>query len=253
MELPVLKPGDLKANTDYLRDIALTLSSLQRGFLPKHPKQWEYGLEVTMRGICTQTFKVEDNDRQVLLDLVKNKIRFSGQVWDLGEISSSQLFQELNEWATRHGVELERPDFENGRFDAAETHKYAATLWWLQRQFANISKDFKMGEIAPVFLYPHHFDLALVWFPYDDQRQISVGFSMGDEMVPEPYVYLTIYPEGPNFKNINVPREAQFQTDGFSGLVLLYKNLSVAENPAELLQAFIGSSASYIIANELFG
>jgi len=56
-DLPDLKLDSWRPTRDYLREVALVLSSLQRAFLPEHPRQWQYGLEVNMRGLVTQALQ----------------------------------------------------------------------------------------------------------------------------------------------------------------------------------------------------
>jgi hypothetical protein len=247
--------SDFNPTRDYLQDVCLAMSSLQRGFLSKHPRDWQYGLEVTMRGISTQEFEVNGEKTRVLLDLVKNKVRMDGVWWPLEEYSGAEIFKNFKVWleSKNASVKLDEPEFAGGRFDQEQAHNYAEALWWMYEQFEAISKEFKTGVTAPIFLYAHHFDLALVWFPWDDERQIGIGFSTGDETIPEPYIYLTIYPESKDFADIKIPEGAHLQKEGFSGLVLPYKALQESDDPGTLLHSFVGPTVSYIISGNLFG
>lgn len=254
MKLPNLEPVQLDSTRDYLQDITLAMSSLQRAFLPKHPKYWQYGLEVSMRGICTQAFEIDGKDYRVLLDLVKSKIRFNDNAWDLGKISGQELFDELKTWAIAKepSAKLEKPEFKNGKFDVGQSSQYATALWWLHEQFVAIGEELHTGSMAPIFLYPHHFDLSLVWFPWDDDRQVGIGFSTGDDSVTEPYLYLTIYPEPKPIDKYwleKLPAASHWQDDGFSGAVLPYASLRADEDPQDLLRHFIGPFSSYAVAN----
>ncbi|HVA11241.1 MAG TPA: DUF5996 family protein, partial [Candidatus Dormibacteraeota bacterium] len=96
----------------------------------------------------------------------------------------------------------------------------------------------KEGLTSPVLLYPHHFDLSLVWFPHDDERQLAIGFSTGDQTIAEPYLYLTAYPEPPGFTKLAVPEGAYWQSDGFSGAILPYARLSGSSDPEALFASY---------------
>ena len=70
-------------------------------------------------------------------------------------------------------------------------------------------KKFRAGireEISPIQVWPHHFDLSMLWLPgpkiagqdpdneeYAD-KQMNFGFTFGDETTPEPYFYMN-YPK----------------------------------------------------------
>jgi hypothetical protein len=89
-------------------------------------------------------------------------------------------------------------------------------------------------------LYPHHFDLSLSWFPHNDKQQITLGWSTGDDTIPEPYLYLTVYPEAQLLDELELPEPAYRQTKGFEGAVLLYKDLAAHKSPVILLEDFAG-------------
>ncbi|HEX4775093.1 MAG TPA: DUF5996 family protein [Candidatus Saccharimonadales bacterium] len=242
MDLPDLELDKLGPTRDYLHDAAKILGKLQQAFLPKSPRDWHYGLEVTLRGISTQQFELNGQPTKALIDLVQHKLRLGDQNWRLRENPPAQLFTEVGKWLTAQGIDtpVEEPQFSDGvaEFDHEQADAYAAALWWIDQQFRQLRGDLTDGVTAPILLYPHHFDLSLVLFPWDDERQVAVGWSTGDETIPEPYIYLTAYPEPPDFKKTELPAEAQWQSEGFSGAVLLYNELAKADNPAELFRHF---------------
>ena len=244
--LPKLVSKDLGPTRDYLREVALVLGSLQRAFLPKHRRDWQHGLEVTMRGLSTQAFSVAGEEMRAVLDLVSNKVRLGGDKWLLQDYDGPELFKEVQVWLQSKGVdvELEEPEFANGnrQFDDIQATVYAEALWWMEAQFRALKAGLNEGVTSPILLYPHHFDLSLVWFPYDDERQLSLGFSTGDETVSEPYLYLTAYPEPIGFTDIELPEGAHWQTDGFSGAILPYAALVASNQPEELLEQFAGGT-----------
>lgn len=239
--LPLIIAEDLGPTRNYLRDVALALGSLQRGFLPPEKHLWQHGLEVTMRGFSTQAFTVKDQEIRVGLDLVRNKVRIGDIAWSLHEYNGSEIFKNIKVWLETQGAqaELEEPQWDGSSgFDSAQSKTYAETLWWIDRQFKMIKARLSEGLTSPVLLYPHHFDLALSWFPWDDGRQITLGFSLGDKNISEPYVYLTAYPEPAGFSDLGLPEGAYWQKQGFSGAVLPYSVLQAAGDPEKMLMEF---------------
>ncbi|MFW2406025.1 MAG: DUF5996 family protein, partial [Gammaproteobacteria bacterium] len=106
--------------------------------------------------------------------------------------------------------------------------------------------EFRAGireETSPLQLWPHHFDLSLLWLPGDkvpDQdpadeeyadRQMNFGFTFGDAGIPEPYFYVTAYPEPDGLPRVELPVGAAWHTEGFSGALLTYQTLIASRDP----------------------
>jgi hypothetical protein len=240
--LPELDSATLGPTRDCLREIALVIGKLQRAFLPEHPRQWEHGLEVTMRGINTQAFMVGDEETRASIDLVRGKVRLGDDNWRLKDVNGPALLNIFRDWLAARGVdaEIEEPKFAapDWQIEKDQVLAYAEALWWMDARFRQLKATLHEGVTSPILLYPHHFDLSLVWFPHDDERQLGLGFSTGDETIPEPYLYLTAYPEPAGFTGIKLPAEAYWQKDGFSGAILPYAKLQAAQNPQELFEQF---------------
>jgi hypothetical protein len=197
-----------------------------------------------MRGLSTQAFTVKGEETRATIDLVRRKVRLGGAAWRLDEYNGPELFKHARAWLKDKGVDvkLEEPKFSQGKsvFDKQQAKAYGEALWWLDAQFRSFKVELTEGVTSPIFVYAHHFDLSLVWFPHDDERQLSVGWSTGDETVNEPYIYLTAYPEPAGFTELDLPAAAHWQVEGFSGAILPYAVLAASDRPAELFKQFAG-------------
>ena len=102
-------------------------------------------------------------------------------------------------------------------------------------------------ETSPIQLWPHHFDLSMLWLPgpkipgqnpdneeYAD-KQMNFGFTFGDEAIPEPYFYVTAYPLPETLPKLQLPAGTTWLTEGFSGAVLPYSELVKNTNPKTYL------------------
>jgi hypothetical protein len=241
-KLPELIYEDLLPTRDYLQEVALVLGSLQRAYIPKHPRDWHYGLEVNLRGLITQPIKIENKDIRASLDLVRNKFRIGKSSWLLNDYAAPEIYNNVRLWLESHGekVDLELPKFSSRsrHFNPQQAKNYATALWWMETQFHSLKTNLIEGLSSPILLFPHHFDLSLVWFPYNDDRQVALGFSTGDETIPEPYLYLTAYPEPAGFTALQIPSKAFWQSDGFSGAILPYSALSASSDPVTLFKDY---------------
>ena len=102
-------------------------------------------------------------------------------------------------------------------------------------------------ETSPIQLWPHHFDLSMLWLPGtkipgqdpDDEehsdQQMNFGFTFGDDGIPEPYFYVTAYPLPDNFPDLALPPGAHWKSEGFSGAVVRYHDLSAPADPEDYL------------------
>ncbi len=236
---PLPSLSRLHVTQDYLQDVAKVLGKLQQVFLSADPHDWQRGLLVTMRGLSTQAFSVDGRETRASIDLVKHKMRLDGNKWLLENYSPTELLNNVRAWLemNQQQLHIEEPEFSAGvpRFAAAEAEKYGAALWWMDEQFQQVKARLEQGLVSPVLVYPHHFDLSLSWFPFDDERQFTLGWSIGDETIHEPYVYLTAYPEPAGFTKLKLPLEARWQHEGFSGATLTYEALRKHDKPAALL------------------
>lgn len=236
--MPPLLYENLLPTRNYLQNVCLALSAIQRAYIPENEHDWQYGLLVSMRGIATQEFSGYTSS----LDLVRQKVRLGDANWALDEYAAPELFKNMKVWLQNHNLraDITEPEWiENGSVYASQqVEAYAQALWWMDRQFAGLKAARSGGLTSPVLLYPHHFDLSLVWFPFNDERQLAIGFSTGDEAVPEPYVYMTAYPENDSFHMLELPSGAEWHSVGFKGAVLPYAVLAEHSNPAFLLQTF---------------
>jgi hypothetical protein len=102
-------------------------------------------------------------------------------------------------------------------------------------------------ETSPIQLWPHHFDLSMLWLPgekipgqdpeneeYAD-KQMNFGFAFGDESIPEPYFYVTAYPLPEALPKVQLPEGTRWQSTGFNGAVLLYQDLLKNSDPMDYL------------------
>lgn len=241
-KLPVLIGEDLTLTRDYIQDVVKVLGSLQLAYLPKMEHDWQYGLEVTMRGLSTQELIIDGQPVRATLDLVRHKVRLGETNWLLEEYAAPELLNNIKIWLSARGEkpELSQPEFSTGtrQFDPLQASAYAEALWWIDKRFRALKASVDGGQTSPILLYPHHFDLALTWFPQNDEQQLSIGFSTGDESVREPYLYLTAYPEPAGFASVDIPDQAHWQTDGFVGVVLPYAALQSAPDPRAVFTAY---------------
>jgi hypothetical protein len=232
----------LRPTRDYLHDISLVLGKFQQVFLTPDAHDWFRGLEVTENGLSTQALPVKGQELRVVLNFRDSKISIGEASWPLGGITAPELFDAFARWLHEQGIDTELvvPEFTNADTicDAEQSNALADALWWIKSQLTNLSGAIQAQEVAPILLFPHHFDLSEVWHLDASGSQLSLGFSTGDSSIAEPYLYITAYPEPAGAADVALPSPVYWQTEGFSGAILLYKDLAASSDPEQTLKGF---------------
>jgi hypothetical protein len=86
------------------------------------------------------------------------------------------------------------------------------------------------GYTTPVVLWPHHFDLAFLWFPTastDEQRdpQIAYGFAPFSPGLEKPYFYAYAWSRPTGYLDLPLEAPARAQRHGYTGLYAAYDGL----------------------------
>ncbi|MDH3712259.1 MAG: DUF5996 family protein [Gammaproteobacteria bacterium] len=119
-------------------------------------------------------------------------------------------------------------------------------------------------ETSPLQLWPHHFDISLLWLPgelihgqdpdneeYAD-KQMNFGFTLGDTGIGEPYFYITAHPLPDALQATPLPEGSYWNTSSFTGAALLYKTLLRQSDPQtyllELWRIMVHAGRQHLLA-----
>jgi len=257
---PPLPLADWRPTRDTLQAYAQLLSHIRRALAPAQKHWWHISLRATAVGLTTTPIPAGDQIVELVLDFTRHQLTLitsGGQTAVIPLVGQSaaafcaETLAVLDEWGIN-------PAIDRSKFSAETEGVYAetavSTYWRALSQIDAVLKEFKAGfrgETSPVQLWPHHFDLAVVWLtgrlvPGQDpdnpdyaDEQMNFGFSTGDETIPEPYFYATAYPQPDGFTDAALPDDAYWQTEGWTGAVLPYAALVDAPHPREKLLDFL--------------
>jgi len=251
-DFPSLEAPGFSATRDAVHAYSKILGDWLKACRPKRKHWWHASLRPSLRGLTTGvvhagvSFELE-------LDLWNDELRCatasdSVQV-PLSGRPPAELSQDIERFLISQGlatlsVPTSRDQGSGGIPAYASGH--ARTLARVLNSVAAALAKFRAGiraETSPIQLWPHHFDLAMLWLPGgkipgqdpDDEeyadKQMNFGFAFGDEFVPEAYFYVTAYPSPEAFNHLEMTGGAEWRTDGLTGAVTRYRTLRASEDP----------------------
>jgi len=261
ISLPPLPLADWQPTRDTLHIYTQLLGKIRGALSPAQKHWWHISLHTTAVGLTTTPIPANGGSWtfELVLDLTRHQLSLSTSRGETAVIplngQSAALFK-AETMAVLHGWGID-PAIDPAKFADERERVYertaVAAYWQAAAQIDSVLKEFKAGlreETSPVQLWPHHFDLAMVWLsgrlvPGQDpanpdyaDEQMNFGFVTGDDNVPEPYFYATAYPRPESFTQARLPDDAYWHTKGWTGALLPYVALVGTEQAAEKLLRF---------------
>lgn len=254
---PELDPSEIGVTRDALHAYAKVLGDWLKAARDKRKHWWHASLRLSVRGLTTGVVRAA-SDFEVELDLIASRLRVRTAPMNLDLELSGQPAADVASWLrdtlSDVGVDSRlapaQPEEDSAGF--ARYHPLQAQR--LHEAFAAVAAElesFAAGireETSPVQVWPHHFDLSMLWLPGPKiegqdpaneeaaDKQMNFGLVFGDESIAEPYLYITAYPLPDALPDIALPSGTAWKSDGFNGAVLLYSDLLTMADPSAYLQ-----------------
>jgi hypothetical protein len=259
-KFPPLTLVEWQPTLETLQTYAKVIGKVRRALTPRQKHWFHVSLRVGTTGLTTGPIPAGAATFELLLDFTIHQLVITTSRGErlhkplTGQAGAVFCEETLFALASLgFNVEIDRSLFEDttpGIYDRAAVERY----WQALSQIDAIFNEFKgeqRGETGPVQLWPHHIDLALLWFsgrlvpgqdPANEEHadeQMNFGFTPGDEGIAQPYFYITAYPQPDGLSDTPLPADAVWHQAGFSGAVMLYEALVEAANPKEKLLTFM--------------
>jgi len=205
--------------------------------IAKNDNLW---LRVADEGFCTppmpefRELEIGCNIQKLVVEVANNENKYDS----IGFIGKTQrsLCEELNEVMIKFGVEkiIDSDNFDSAKpYNVSENdaNEFLVQFTNYNALLSAFHKRISNGVKSQICLWPHHFDNAFKWFSgkkIDDQdEQMGIGVSNGDETYELPYIYMTFWPPLRKTNTLDIAEGAILHDTDWTGLVLPYE--SVAE------------------------
>ncbi|GAB4579639.1 MAG: hypothetical protein Fur0022_23770 [Anaerolineales bacterium] len=225
------------------------MGALPRAHAVAHPKWWHISLKIAPDGLVTDNMPLPNGGIFALkMNFFNHAIQLitsygDTQSWSMEQgWTASQLAEHVLSATEKLGLtgEYARQKFENDEpraYDPYHAQNYFAALVNVEQIFKQHRANI-VGEVGPIQLWPHGFDLAFEWFgtrqvEFEEHglkssfpAQINLGFSPGESSHPAPYFYSNPFPFEANFLlEKSLPHGARWFTDSWQGSILPYTHL----------------------------
>jgi hypothetical protein len=259
LAFPELNAKEIVETRDAVHVYAQVIGDWRTSCLAHRKHWWQITVYPSVRGLTTGMIQA-GIDFELELDLQQD--RLLGQVAGgdtlsepLGGRSGRDLAGIVASFLTDQGIDPDLVPVDKKR----ESHdvttsgyspNIAESLGTAVRSISAAIASFRAPiaeETSPIQIFPHHFDLAMLWLPGEkipgqdpaneemSDKQMNFGFAFGDASIPEPYFYVTAYPLPDALPGLALPEGTNWQSEGFSGAVLLYRRLLEENDPHEYL------------------
>lgn len=246
-------PGDWEPTRATLHVYSRAIGALPQVHVPKHDRWWHISLKPLPIGLVTEPMGLPDGSSIFArLDLRTHEVVLEssdGQTlrWDMRSgRTGTEMTEALIEALASRGLEGEyvRKDFEND--EPTSYDEAAATTFW--RALTSAGQVFSThraaigGDVGPVQLWPHGFDLAFEWFgtktqeyeEHGETKHLTGQLNLGFYPAGDAYFYSNPWPfDASALLGKPLPEGARWMTadaDGFDGTSLPYS--AVAGDPA---------------------
>lgn len=278
---PAFDNASIAETRNALHDYARVLGDWLKHCRAKRKHWWHASLRPSLNGLTTGVIHA-DIDFELELNLRENLLQArtsSGQ--QLSEIlqgqPASELANSIERFLITNGMRKQtitdsKVSYENTKAHPDYSAIHALTIAQALNSVFSAMDTFRASireETSPIQLWPHHFDLSLLWLtgekipgqdPANEEyadKQMNFGFTFGDESIPEPYFYVTAYPLPDALPKLSLPAGASWQTEGFNGAVLSWQSLIKSIDPTnsliELWNSLLSAGQNHLIDNQTEG
>jgi len=254
---PELHPEEFSATRDALHAYSGILGGWTSTCRAQRKHWWHASLRPSLGGVTTGVIYTDTLGFEIELSFTQSKLLVSA---DSGETHAIALHgqaaiepaRQIQEFLIAAGIPAETAAAANAgkakdrtdSFDYSpeQANELGQALNGVSATLESFRAEIR-EETSPIQLWPHHFDLAMLWLPGekvpdqdpDDEeyadKQMNFGFTFGDAGIAEPYFYVTAYPSPGALSKLDLPDGTHWQNEGFTGAVLTYRRLQAEASP----------------------
>lgn len=254
-------PEDWEPTRATLHAYAHAVSAIPRVHAAPHARWWHISFKADTNGLVTDSFQLPAGGTALVrMDLRSHEIVF---VTDGGErrsfsmaegLTGTEMGDALIKAASEFGLggEYERDKFQNDdsrAYEPADATAFSEALVVIDRALTT-HRNRVAGDVGPVQLWPHGFDIAFEWFGTktvaheEDGETVEMPSQINFGLYPAgaPYFYSTPWPfDRDALLAVALPSGARWNTDGWEGSIMEYADVVDRADGVERLLDYFGA------------
>ncbi|HSF86522.1 MAG TPA: DUF5996 family protein [Acidimicrobiia bacterium] len=251
-------PADFEPTRATLHAYAHAFGAIPRVHAIAHPKWWHISLNVRPNGLVTEAMalpsggaahlRMDLNAHHIALETSTGRqLHFSMTDGITGSEMGDALIAAVADLGLEGDYHREKFESDEAReYDPATAARFFAVLTDVHHALARHRATLE-GDVGPLQVWPHGFDLAFEWFgtrteSYEEHgemrehpSQINFGFYPGGD----PYLYANPWPfDAAVLLETQLPAGAEWHTEGWQGTMLPYSEVAGRPDAAERILAY---------------
>jgi len=234
MALPALI--EWEGTRDALHQIALVMGAIRVACADPLPNDLHFSLDVSAGGLSTGEMNCGgalhfDFEMLRFSYAIGDDSVFSLDIEDQSQISlTRRLLAAIGEFGCRSQPSMKHITSDKPfAIDRAQATAYARTIRAVSTTLAKFRAKLN-GCMTPLVLWPHHFDLAFIWFATERTNEqsdphIAYGFAPFSPGLARPYIYAYAWSRPTGYLQLPLGAPAQPITDAYTGLYAPYDAL----------------------------
>jgi len=259
INFPVLSKSSFVNTRMQFHSVAEVIGKFREVLVTPIAKNDNLYLNIVEQGFCTPPIG-KHNDLEIGCNPGKRIVEIgdaSGKYTsiNLNGITQKELAEEVKNYlSTGHGLNA---PVDTAGFDSVNTYSaddinsgnFLVQLVNFHLLLKGFWKRINSGVKSPIYLWPHHFDNAFKWFSgrkvNDEDEQMGIGVSNGDDSYSLPYIYMTFWPPLGKTNTLKVPEGGVLYDAGWTGMIMPYESVeavSGADKQTELINNFFDTA-----------
>jgi len=248
--MPLPKLDNWESTQSALHEVALVVGALRVASSDPLTNDMHYSLNVIRGGVSTNELKVGG---ELIFDFATFTLTYmrdehaSFTIHATGYNQQSLMQAVLDEFK-RLGIELEpsmklitsdKP-FEVDMTIAGDYANLVDAVYTMLARF----KAKLRGFMSPLVIWPHHFDIAFIWFATNSINEhkdphMAFGFAPFSDGIDRPYFYAYGWSQTTGYVEVDVKSPAKAVTEGYTGLCADYDVLNTDDNMTQVVEQIL--------------
>jgi hypothetical protein len=239
-EFPILDESNFKKTRRQFHLIAELIGEYRKTLVKPIAKNDNLWLSVVENGFCTppineyNELEIGCNPEKLIVEVANNKNLYESI--NINRKTTNILNDELsktldNKFGVSAKINATPFDYAQGDFNISEkdASDFSIQLVNFDGLLRAFHKGISVGVKSQICLWPHHFDNAFKWFSGrkidDEDEQMGIGVSNGDDNYELPYIYISFRPPLRKTNTLQIAEGAVLHDTGWTGLMLPYESL----------------------------